>query len=151
VTPCVRSRLAADKWAVREARLRVRELRALQDLPEQVAADAELVVSELVVNSLLHARLAPGGVIDLTLLCDGERLVIEVDDHGSFSGPPRGRRGMGVRVLDALCEDWQAQAGQVRASLRIGAGGGASAPAPTASGGRRGAPRPPSPHRLRHG
>jgi anti-sigma regulatory factor (Ser/Thr protein kinase) len=151
VTPCVRSRLAADKWAVREARLRVRELRALQDLPAQVAADAELVVSELVVNSLLHAHLEPGDVIDLALVCDGERLVIEVDDHGSFSGPPRGRRGMGVRVLDALCEDWQAQAGQVRASLRIGAGGGALAPAPAAAAGRRGAPRSTSPHRLRHG
>jgi len=60
VTRCVSFRLTADKMAVREARLRVREL---GDLPARTVADAELVVSELVVNSLLHAHLEAGDVI----------------------------------------------------------------------------------------
>jgi len=126
VARCVKAQLAADKLAVREARLRVREL---DELPSQTAADAELIVSELVANALLHAHLQPGDVIDVALVTDGERLVIEVDDHGSFSGRPRGRGGMGLRVLDALCEDWSAQSGQVSASLRVGAGRATAVPA----------------------
>ena len=114
---CVRFQLAAGKTAVREARLRVRQL---GDLPAGTAADAELVVSELVANALLHARLEPGDVIDVALVREPRRLVIEVDDHGSFSGRPRSRSGMGLRVLDALCEDWSAHSGQVSASLLIG-------------------------------
>jgi two-component sensor histidine kinase len=113
---CAQYRLAAHKLAVREARLRVREF---GELPERTAEDAELVVSELVANALLHARLEPGDPIDLTIERHGNRLLIAVDDHGSFSGRPRGRGGVGFRVLDALCEDWQARSGLVRASLRI--------------------------------
>lgn len=114
---CVSFRLTADKLAVREARVRVREL---GDLPAQTVADAELVVSELVANSLLHAHLGEGDVIDVSLVREADRLLIEVDDHGSYSGRPRSHAGMGVRVLDALCEDWSARSGQVSASLPIG-------------------------------
>jgi len=116
VARCLQFQLAADKLAVREARLRVREL---GDLPARTAADAELVVSELVANALLHARLEPGAPIDVALVRERDRLVIEVDDHGSFSGRPRSRSGMGLRVLDALCPDWSAKSGQVSASLAI--------------------------------
>jgi two-component sensor histidine kinase len=108
--------LTPDALAVREARLR---LRAFDDLPAQTRADAELVVSELVANSLLHARLGPDELIDVTLRRRDRCLSIEVDDHGRFSGRPRGRRGAGLRVLDTLCEDWHAEAGRVSASIRI--------------------------------
>jgi two-component sensor histidine kinase len=108
--------LAADKLAVREARLRVRDF---GDLPRQTVADAELVVSELVANSLVHARLGSSAAVDLTLSRDDEHLTIEVDDHGSFSGRPRSRRGMGLRVLDALCVDWRALDGRVTARIAI--------------------------------
>jgi anti-sigma regulatory factor (Ser/Thr protein kinase) len=133
----------ADRLAVREARVRVREL---GDLPAQTAADAELVISELVANSLLHAHLAAGDVIDVSLVRENDRLLIRVDDHGSYSGRPRSRAGMGVRVLDALCEDWSADSGEVSASLAIGAERGGAAgrreAAPSPGAGRRPPSRP---------
>jgi anti-sigma regulatory factor (Ser/Thr protein kinase) len=112
--------LAADKRAVREARLHVR---AFGELPTETRADAELVVSELVANSVLHAHLRPDDVIELTIRCDVDRLSIEVADSGGFSGRPRVRRGLGFKVLDAVCEDWHAENGRVSASIAIRRGG----------------------------
>jgi len=146
VARCVSFRLMADRLAVREARLRVREL---GDLPAPTAADAELVISELVANSLLHAHLAPGDAIDVSLVREDERLLIRVDDHGSFTGRPRGRAGMGMRVLDALCEDWSAESGEVSASLAIGAAHGDAAVRPPAAASPDPARRPSSPRWLR--
>jgi two-component sensor histidine kinase len=147
VARCVSFRLTPDKLAVRQARLRVREL---GDLPAQTVADAELVVSELVANSLLHARLGAGDAIDVSLVREADRLLIEVDDHGSFSGRPRSRAGMGVRVLDALCDDWSADSGQVSASLPIGAARAASPARRPAAAQEEG--KPSSPRRwLRRG
>ncbi len=114
--------LRHDVRSVREARLRVR---AIADLPEHVLTDAELVVSELVSNSLRHACLGDQDVIDVALERDDVRLTIVVDDHDGFSGtsgahrPPRRSGGMGLKVLDAICEHWHAQAGRVVASLTI--------------------------------
>ena len=116
-----RFKLAPDKRAVREARVRVR---AFAELPAQAEANAELVVSELVANSVLHARLGPGDVIEVALSCDGERLLIEVADGGGFSRTPRSRVGWGFKVLDAVCEHWQAREGRVSASIAIAPAGG---------------------------
>jgi anti-sigma regulatory factor (Ser/Thr protein kinase) len=113
--------LAADKRAVREARLHVREF---GELSPETRADAELVVSELVANSVLHARLGPDDVIELTIRHDIDRLSIEVADSGGFSGRPRMRRGLGFKVLDAVCEDWHAENGRVSASIAIRPCGG---------------------------
>lgn len=114
--------LRHDVRSVREARLRVR---AIGDLPEHVLTDAELVVSELVSNSLRHACLGDQDVIEVALERDVVRLIIVVDDHDGFSGtsgahrPPRRSGGLGLKLLDAICEQWHAEAGRVVASLRI--------------------------------
>lgn len=122
---CDRFTLAPDKRAVREARLRVR---AFSELPPQTEANAELVVSELVANSVLHARLGPDDVIEVTLCCDAERMSIEVADAGGFSRTARSKSGWGFRVLDAVCERWQAQGGRVSASISIAASAAAGKP-----------------------
>ena len=77
VPRCDRFTLAPDKRAVREARLHVR---AFTELPSETEANAELVVSELVANSVLHARLGPDDIIEVTLRCDSEHMSIEVAD-----------------------------------------------------------------------
>ena len=115
---CDRFTLAPDKRAVREARLHVR---AFSELPSETEANAELVVSELVANSVLHARLGPDDVIEVALCCDSEHMSIEVTDRGGFSRTPRSKSGWGFHVLDAVCERWQAQGGCVSASIRIAA------------------------------
>src|SRR5580704_16519100 len=79
---CERFLLAPDRRAVREARLHVR---AFDELPREAGANAELVVSELVANSVLHARMGPQDLIEVTLRREARHLVIEVADGGGFS------------------------------------------------------------------
>ena len=118
----MRFTLRNDVRSVREARLKVR---AIGDLPEHVLTDAELVVSELVANSLRHACLDDRDVIEVALERDDARLTIVVDDHDGFSGIPGAHRparrsgGMGLKLLDAICEHWYAESGRVVASLTI--------------------------------
>ena len=108
--------VSPDRLAVRAARAQVR---SLANLPDQAVGDAELVVSELVANSLLHARLAPTERIDVALCCECRRLVIVVDDHHGFTRAGSNRGGLGFRVLDALCAPWSAHAGRVRAVIPL--------------------------------
>jgi two-component sensor histidine kinase len=112
--------LEPGKGAVREARLHVR---AFAELPRETEANAELVVSELVANSVLHARLGPEDRIEVTLACEDGRLSIEVADSGGFSRTPRSKGGWGFKVLDAVCEQWHAENGRVCASISWGGGG----------------------------
>jgi len=109
--------VSPDRLAVREARAQVRSLVDL--LPDQVVRDAELVVSELVANSLLHARLAATERIDVALCREGRRLVIVVDDHHGFTRAGSERGGLGFRVLDALCERWSVHEGRGRAVIAL--------------------------------
>src|ERR1700728_2890597 len=62
MSSCERFLLAPDPRAVREARLHVR---AFDELPPEAVANAELVVSELVANSVLHARMGPEDRIEV--------------------------------------------------------------------------------------
>jgi two-component sensor histidine kinase len=116
---CERFLLAPDRRAVREARLHVR---AFDTLPREAGANAELVVSELVANSVSHARMGPEELIEVTLRRETGRLVIEVADGGGFSRRPGSRGGLGFKVLDAICECWSAESGRVSASIAIPAG-----------------------------
>lgn len=125
---CDQFRLAPDKGAVRQARLRVR---AFAELPREVESNAELVVSELVANSVLHARLGPDDLIEIKICREDDRLEIEVADGGGFSGRTRHRPGLGFRVLDAVCDEWHVEEGCVRATIRI------SRPQPAGSAARR--------------
>jgi anti-sigma regulatory factor (Ser/Thr protein kinase) len=118
----MRFTLRQDVRSAREARLK---LRAMDGLPEHVLTDAETVISELVTNSLRHASLGYQEVIEVALEQDEVHLVIVVDDHDGFWGisgadrPARQSDGMGLRLLDAICDDWHAEAGRVVASLAI--------------------------------
>jgi len=108
--------LAPDRRAVREARLHVR---GFGSLPREAGANAELVVSELVANSVLHARMGPEDRIEVTLRREAGRVVIEVVDGGGFSRRAGSRGGWGFKVLDAVCERWHAEDGRVCASIAI--------------------------------
>jgi serine/threonine-protein kinase RsbW len=112
--------LAPDRRAVREARIHVR---GFAELPREAGANAELVVSELVANSVLHARMGPEDLIEVTLRRESRSLVIEVADGGSFSRPAgagaKSKGGWGFKVLDAVCERWSAENGRVSAQIAI--------------------------------
>jgi hypothetical protein len=93
--------LAADPASIRTARQAL--LRACADWGVARAAEAELVVSELVTNVLLHGR----GDVSLRLHTDGGGLGIEVEDGSA--GPPGiaegrapGHGGYGLRIVQRL-------------------------------------------------
>lgn len=69
-------------------------------------ADAELVVSELVANAVLHGW----GTVELRLFDTGDGLRIEVEDANpappvKLDGHPHGVGGYGVQIVDRLA-DW---------------------------------------------
>ena len=73
--------------------------------------DARVLVSELVSNSVRHAR---GGPIDLVLALTATHLQIEVTDAGAVSVPARvhegadalAPHGWGLNIVESLCESW---------------------------------------------
>jgi anti-sigma regulatory factor (Ser/Thr protein kinase) len=106
-----------------------RAVRGIATLPEETRADALLLVSELVTNAVIHAELSAADTVRLTLLRDGDRLVIKVDDRGAPSDRRRGiaagevrtdtpGAGLGLKIVDRLTEHWQVQGSLVSATLR---------------------------------
>jgi anti-sigma regulatory factor (Ser/Thr protein kinase) len=80
------------------------------------AADVEeaaLLVTELIGNSIRHARPLPGGNILVSWRIEGGRLQVRVTDGGSVVAEPhlahagpRDTRGRGLSIVDALASLW---------------------------------------------
>ena len=106
-----------DRRAPARARDAVRELGG--QLDPQLAADVELLVSELVTNSVKYAG---DGAVRLSASSDRPRHVwVEVSDQGSgFVAVPRDRPatepgGWGLQLVDTMADRW----GVSRASTRV--------------------------------
>ena len=86
-------------------------------VPPDVREDAELIVSELVTNGLVHGQ---GGVTISLAVSERGRLSGEVvdDDHGFEAPPPRSPgpapRGRGLAIVAALAERWGIEEGTTR-------------------------------------
>src|SRR6478672_3311319 len=70
-------------------------------------ADAELMVSELVGNAIMHAATP----ISVTVRCTPERTVVEVHDGSPVMPELRGHEplrpgGHGLRIVEALAQRW---------------------------------------------
>ncbi|MFE3499600.1 ATP-binding protein [Kitasatospora sp. NPDC059160] len=93
------------------ARRLVRE--ALGDDPR--AADAELIISELVTNAALHSKSGQGGSVWVELRYSPACVRIEVADEGSRDGFPAHRApdelsnfGRGLMLVDSVADSWGA-------------------------------------------
>ncbi|WP_017612294.1 ATP-binding protein [Nocardiopsis salina] len=74
---------AGNLTAVRSIRARVREFLSGMGHSDGALDDAELAVSELATNALLHSRSGQnGGVMTLFIRSDGARLRVAVADQG---------------------------------------------------------------------
>ena len=74
--------------------------------PDQVASDAQLVVSELTTNAVMHAQSAPTVIATF----DDGRLRIEVHDHDprppQLGDRPGADGGWGLRIVAAAADGW---------------------------------------------
>lgn len=101
-----RADFAAEPASVREARLFVCGLLRAHGMAT-IAADAELVVSELATNAVTHA----GTPFTVTLDRDGSQLLLAVQD-GTSARPVLAKaettetRGRGLAIVNALSHDW---------------------------------------------
>jgi len=99
--------LPADATAVRLARRYVDDLLSRRGWGEPDWFAAQVAVSELVANAVVHAP----GRITLRLRLDDELRIEVTDDHPVAPVHPASHRagevgGMGLRVVDRLCRDW---------------------------------------------
>jgi anti-sigma regulatory factor (Ser/Thr protein kinase) len=81
-------------------------------IPASTAADAALLVSELVTNSVVHANVGPHRAVTVDVTTLDDRLQIAVTDPGSNLRPgvlpldPETPGGVGLLLVDELCETW---------------------------------------------
>jgi anti-sigma regulatory factor (Ser/Thr protein kinase) len=82
------------------------------EIPAAIREDARLLVSELVANSVLHARVGPDDSLTLVLSVSQTRLRVELHepDHGfepSFPAP-RGASGSasGLLIVERVADRW---------------------------------------------
>ncbi|MGO9495445.1 MAG: ATP-binding protein [Solirubrobacteraceae bacterium] len=93
------------------ARRSVRSLLEGQ-IPASTASDADLLVSELVTNSVVHAHVGPRRAVTVEVTTLDDRVRIAVTDPGSHLKPfmvppdPQTPGGLGLFLVDELCETW---------------------------------------------
>jgi anti-sigma regulatory factor (Ser/Thr protein kinase) len=117
-------RLRPTWTAPTEARRALSQLR----LPLPLAFDAQLLVSELVSNSVRHAGLGRDDLIRVTADWSGDRLLVHVRDgggptraspvSGSIRPAPGAESGWGLYVVDRLASRWGTAAGGYWFELR---------------------------------
>lgn len=99
-----------------EAVVRVREALRNLELPVAVTDRAQLLVSELVTNSILHSGIGPEDEIRMCANWSGTRLRIDVRDRSSTHRPsqvagsirpaPGAESGWGLYLVDRLATPW---------------------------------------------
>ncbi len=80
--------------------------------PQDIVGEAEIVVSELVANAILHARPLADGMIWVHWKVKAGVVEIEVSDGGGPSTPKPAPRsvwaptGRGLRIVRSLAHEW---------------------------------------------
>jgi anti-sigma regulatory factor (Ser/Thr protein kinase) len=103
--------LGAISSAVPSARLHARLVLQEWGLPADRAQSAELVVSELVTNSLEHGLAGIPETVRIWLSSDGARVAIHVWDASPLppvrkDAGPEAPSGRGLMIVAALTADW---------------------------------------------
>jgi anti-sigma regulatory factor (Ser/Thr protein kinase) len=102
--------LAGGPYAVTAARLALADLES--QLDASVAFDVRLLVSELVTNSVQHARVAAEDSIVLTVKFTDACVRVQVDDDGPGFTPPTSPpsddadAGWGLFLVEQLADSW---------------------------------------------
>jgi anti-sigma regulatory factor (Ser/Thr protein kinase) len=105
-------RLPHTAMAVSPARRRIRVDLAELGIPEHVLDDVEMVVSELLGNSVRHARPIAGGILLMAWKVTQDEIVIKVTDGGGGRGVeqresgPMADSGRGLQIVERLSRCW---------------------------------------------
>lgn len=104
--------LPGDPTAARQARRFVTQVLRAWAVHEDVVETAELCVSELVTNAVIHS----GTTSSVTLQADREYVLVLVQDHGGRGAvrrpeelDPESVSGRGLTLVDALASAWSAE------------------------------------------
>jgi anti-sigma regulatory factor (Ser/Thr protein kinase) len=91
---------------------------ALRDIPEldAIRDDASLVVSELVTNAVKHSGATDGDRIILSVVVDGDRVMIQVHDPARTDLmpqlgdlPSQAGGGLGLRLVSQIAHRWDTE------------------------------------------
>lgn len=113
--PRVREAVAADLVA--------------RGVSEDVVGEAELVVTELVTNSLRHARPLPDHTVRIHWKARGDHVEVEVSDAGGDTLPAPAARalwatsGRGLRIVRSLAHEWGVTQGEKQVNVWAALGG----------------------------
>lgn len=108
--------LAGGPYAVTAARLALAEID--DELDESQAFDVRLLVSELVTNSVQHARVGPEDSIQMSIAIGDELVRVEIADTGPGFEPPTDAggterdRGWGLFFVAQLAARWGVEQGE---------------------------------------
>ena len=90
----------------------------LEELPDDIYCDIELLVSELVANSIRHAGIVRDGWVHLRVRATAGSVRVEVRDSGpGFTVRPRvpaleDTSGRGLYLVDRLADKWGVDDGE---------------------------------------
>lgn len=105
-------RLNHSAAVVPVARRRIREELSGRDFSEQLLDDLEVVVSELLGNSVRHAHPISGGVVLLAWRVRADEIIVWVTDGGggrAVTPPDSGMladSGRGLKIIERLTRAW---------------------------------------------
>lgn len=108
-------RLPHVLYAVRDARRIIVSDLSRRGVEPVVIEESEAVVSELVANSVRHARPLSDGCVRIRWKVKGGAVEVEVRDGGSENTPRPARpsvwsvRGRGLRIVRSMAHEWGVQ------------------------------------------
>ncbi|QKV94407.1 ATP-binding protein [Streptomyces sp. NA02950] len=107
-------RLPRHPRSVGRARALLREQARSWKVPEEQAALAVLLLSELMTNACKHARVSPGREVRARCVVRDEKLRVEVSDASDVMPRPRqaapeDESGRGLALIAALADGWDAE------------------------------------------
>jgi serine/threonine-protein kinase RsbW len=116
-------RLPFAASSVSVARQRLQEWLTTHGKGSDVVEDARVVVSELVANSVRHARPLPDGQIVVSWSLEPRGLRLEVTDGGAGTRPrninasPSALAGRGMAIVGVLTNDWWTERSPTRSTV----------------------------------
>ncbi len=116
-------RVAFSPASVSMVRRRLRDWMVDRGASLDNIEDARLIVSELVGNSVRHARPLPDGTITVTWIDTPRGLQISVTDGGSVTRPRTVRAtssalsGRGMTIVETLATSWWSERSDARSTV----------------------------------